>query len=249
MFRHYLITCLNVGLYSHPADGPGNRMPVEQWMQHRMKLFTTFTLPSVVGQTCQNFTWFLCIDEKTPLEYIDILPRPGIPNLRILPLSCKALCNEPIAAEIMRHIEPGNYDLITTELDSDDAIHRDLIRTIQASYQSSGKSTLISFVHGLILDLKGCCLYPMGYAFHCPTFVEQRSMAQSVYRWPNSEIPAEKIELIPEHPYWLQVIHSLNVVNNLESQPQRTIGLDHPLPLSLLAGFHLDLNRVMNLDA
>jgi len=51
-FRHYITTRFNVGLY-----GAEKRIDMDrdEWMQHRIGLFTTFALPSLMAQSCQNF--------------------------------------------------------------------------------------------------------------------------------------------------------------------------------------------------
>jgi len=89
MFKHYLLTF-----------NPDN-----------LEIFRSFTLPSILGQTCQNFTWLIVTDKK--LDGFDY------PNIRIV--------SEPTFDE-------GDYDLITTQIDSDFAIHKKFVEMAQAAY-------------------------------------------------------------------------------------------------------------------
>ena len=245
-FRHYIITCLNVGIYSH-KKWPKHRLPVDKWMSHRMRLFTTFTLPSMINQTCQNFTWLLLMDERTPTPYKQLIDRIQMKNLQPVFLNCKGLDNKLIAAEVMANIEPGDYDLMTTEVDSDDAIHQGMVKVLQDKYQHrSNKLWQISFLYGFILDTRTKAVFSMKYAYHCPTIIEHSSTAKSVYHWPNVAIPANGIEYISNAPYWLQIIHSQNVTNDMKSTPSRKIYTDEPLSISHLSGFGLNFETILD---
>jgi hypothetical protein len=52
-FRHYILTRFTAGLYKRAA---GLTVSPQEWMEHRLRLFTALTLPSLRGQGCQNFT-------------------------------------------------------------------------------------------------------------------------------------------------------------------------------------------------
>ena len=186
------------------------------------------------------------MDELTPKPYKQLIDRIHMKNLRPIFLSCRGLDNKQIAAEVMANIEPGDYDLITTEVDSDDAIYRDTVKVIQDKYQHRDNELWqISFLHGLILDMRTKAVFPMKYAYHCPTIIEHSSTARSVYYWPNSEIPANCAEYILNTPYWLQVIHSQNAKNDMKSTPGREIYTDEPLSMSHLSGFGINLEAFL----
>ncbi|MBN1817863.1 MAG: hypothetical protein JW828_10915 [Sedimentisphaerales bacterium] len=246
-FKHYIITCLNVGIYSHTMWRPGVRLPPAEWMEHRVRLFETFTLPSVRSQTCQNFIWLLLMDHRTPPRYKLWIESFRIPNLVAVYLTCRGLDNQAIAAAVMKQIEPGEYDLITTEVDSDDAIHKDMAGIIQRLYRPGPHIRQICFSRGILLDLNRREAFLMDYPFHVPTLIEPRASARSVYCWPNSELPAQSCERVSAHPCWIQVIHSQNVANTVENGPSRIIHRDRPIDLSTLHGFglHPDIPRAL----
>jgi len=246
-FRHYLITCLNVGLFSHRKWRPGTEPSPDDWMAHRVWLFETFTLPSVRGQRCRDFVWLVFLDQRTPPRYKRWIERHAIDMPRLIPvyLTCRPLDNERIAQAVIEHTEPGDYDLITTELDSDDAIHPDTIGLIQRRYRSRRHVWAISFVQGVILDLPGRRACLMDYPYHLPTLIEPRSAACSVYRYPNDQMPAQEWDLVAGQPYWLQVVHGENVANKMADGPSRVVRRDCPVPLSALSAFNVDMNAIL----
>lgn len=239
-FRHYVITCLNVGVYSHRQVRSNDRLAGDAWMDHRVRLFETFTLPGIRGQRCRNFTWLLFLDIRTPPRYKLWVESLRVPNLVPVYLTCRGLDGERIARAVVDHTEPGDYDLITTELDSDDAIHESTIGLIQQRYRPRGHTWAISFAQGVILDLAGRRAWLMDYPYHLPTLIEPRGEAGSVYRYPNDQLPAAEWELIPGAPYWLQVVHGQNVANQLKDGPSRVIRRDCPVSPSVLRAFHVN---------
>jgi hypothetical protein len=242
-FRHYIITCLNVGVFSHRGGMIGT-MPVPDWMRQRMRLFVAFTLPSIAAQTCRNFVWMLLVDEKTPREYLELLRLIPLANLRIVLTNCKSLDNHAVSAVIMQNVAPGEYDLITTEIDSDDAIHTDMIAAIQRYYQHKEGMRHLIFCPGLIYSLKTGEVFPLEYLYHCPTVIESSPAARSVYYWHNSEIPVDEKEIFYGEPYWLQVIHDFNVANTMESSGSRVIRKDKPAEPSAIRAFGVDHTRL-----
>ncbi len=247
-FRHYVITCLNVGVYSHRGVRGNDELTGDAWMEHRVRLFETFTLPGIRGQRCRNFTWLLFLDIRTPPQYKLWVESLRVPNLVPLYLTCRGLDGERIARTVVDHAAPGDYDLITTELDSDDAIHENTIGLIQQRYRPRGRTWAISFAQGVILDLAGRQAWLMDYPYHLPTLIEPRVRATSVYHYPNDQLPTDEWELIPQAPYWLQVVHGQNVANRLTDGPNRVIRRDCPVPLSALGAFHVNRNALAALE-
>lgn len=243
-FRHYIITVFNMSVYD-PASAFFNQ--ADRWTEHRIKLFAAFTLPSVMGQTCQNFTWLLLVDNRTPQVYKQMLESINYANLKIIYTQCAHVDHGHICETIRQNIEPGDYDLITTELDSDDAIHKDAVKTIQYWYAPRPEPWLIVLPHGMILDLPNMQLFIMEYQYHVPTLVENSQKADIVYYWDNSKIPVKVKDYIFDAPYWLQVIHSLNAGNTMESTDSRHIHKEQPLDLGQLVHFNVDPNSITKL--
>ncbi|MEN6428348.1 MAG: glycosyltransferase [Phycisphaerales bacterium] len=235
-FRHYILTRFNVDLYG-PVELKVSR---DQWMDHRMRLFTSLTLPSIAGQSCQDFTWLLLMDRRTPEHYIRTLQGIGYPNLQII-------YPDPGRPLWLDNLPAGSHDLITTRIDNDDAFQRDAVKAVhdawRARHEQQTKPWLIVFPFGLILDLADRRMWVMEYWLNnCPTLVEDSQNPGTVYRWQHSEIPPE----VPRHhvkdrPYWLQVIHSQNLLNAVRSNnPLRIVHEELPGKLEFLYQFGID---------
>ncbi len=240
-FRHYVLTRFNAGLYKPEA---GLTIPPQQWMEHRLRLFTTITLPSIMGQSCQDFTWLVLMDKQTPEQDIRTLEGIGYPNMRLI-------YPTPGKSNWLQAIPSGEYDLITTRIDNDDAFHRDTIRTIQETWRAERerRSTpwLIVFPFGLILDLPTRQGWLMEYwANNCPTLIESARDPHTVWQWDHSRIPADVERCcVKDKPYWLQVVHSQNLRNVLDSDnPNRIVRKDLPAKPKHLAHFGIDAGRL-----
>ncbi|MBN1513048.1 MAG: hypothetical protein JXB13_13620 [Phycisphaerae bacterium] len=236
-FRHYILTRFNTGLY-----GPNARARIDprEWIEHRIRLFTGITLPSIAGQTCQDFTWLVLMDRQTPDPYCRTLEASACRNMKLIFL-------DPEQPRWLRDFAPGRYDLITTRLDNDDAFHRDTIRNIQDTWRAEAphraKPWLIICPFGLILDLADRQMWVMEYWFNnCPTLVEDSEGARTVHRWQHSEIPMDvPRQYIQDKPCWLQVVHSQNLLNAIDSNnPQRIVHKELPGKLEFLRHFGID---------
>ena len=137
MFKHYIFTRWNLldantTIYNNP-----NVKNPEEWMEHRMKLFDEYTLPSVMCQTCTNFTWLLAFAPKTP-EWI-IEKYNSFPRIKII---------HKYPADWLRRnnafeggINPLMYGqwIITSRLDNDDMILPEYIETVQSYFDETFK--------------------------------------------------------------------------------------------------------------
>lgn len=121
-FLHVVATRFNIGAFSEP------------WLEYRQELFEVLTLPSLDAQTERNFVWVLGIDPDTPPRFRKILDEmvESRPYIRLLEAELfndfeGALirwCRDEAESRGLSHI-------LTTRIDSDDALHRDLFGEIQ----------------------------------------------------------------------------------------------------------------------
>lgn len=168
-FRHYLLTRFNLPRSSQ-KDGQDFDVCGEEYLSYRSKIFEDYCLPSVQNQSCQNFKWLVLFDANTPKAYKDRADgwRQEYPNLipcfldvehygGLPPTANPGLDvdNDETMLRITRaYISDVLDDLdglssrwcLTTRLDSDDAIHRDLIMTIQRSFLKAPEETVLDFV-------------------------------------------------------------------------------------------------------
>jgi hypothetical protein len=241
-FKHYILTRFNVSLYSRAAE---RGIVPEQWMEHRFRLFETITLPSIVGQTCQDFTWLILMDEDTPDSDIRRLESMCAANMRLV-------YPQPKQHWWLPHLERGPHDLITTRIDNDDAFHRDVVETIQATWQAhrqeKQKPWAIVFPFGLIVDLAERRGWLMEYwVNNCPTLIEDGADPRTVCAWDHCQIPREVSKhYIKDKPCWLQVIHSQNLRNAVETDnPLRIVHKDAPSKPEHLRHFSIDPDALL----
>jgi len=236
-FKHYILTRFNTGLYNPKTLV---QIPPDQWMEHRLRLFTTIAYPSIAGQTCQNFTWLILMDRQTPDRYIRELESSGYPNMQLI---------YPVDGQIawLQGFAPGRYDLITKRIDNDDAFHRDAAKTLQATWRTQHaerqKPWVMIFPFGLIMDLTDRRVWFMEYWINnCPTLVESSENPGTIWQWYHYQIPRKvKKHYIEDKPYWLQMIHTQNLQNVVGSDnPFRIVHKDVPAKPEHLRHFGID---------
>ncbi len=226
---------------------PGISLTPDEWMKHRINLFLTFTLPSVMNQTNQNFTWIVLMDDMTPQVYRDILSRIKYPNLKLVYTS---LGKTGPTKALLNNIEGGQYDLITTRLDNDDAIHKKAVNDIQTAYLQNNSAQpnpwAIGLPMGCTLDLASKKMYITEYPNNAyVSLVEDSQDAKSVWQCQHGEIPNKfNCGFIMPTPYWIIIIHSQNLANNISSNAGRTIYTDKEVDLRVLSEYGIDANHI-----
>ena len=135
MFSHYLLTRFNVvhqGLNQYALEQRGSVVQTEQWLSCRFDLFDKYCFPSVNQQSNKNFTWLVFFNTETPEKYKSKIQE----NAKRCPMF-RPIYVEPEGDETQKAIQYIKKDtsskyVITTRLDNDDMIHRDLIVYISA---------------------------------------------------------------------------------------------------------------------
>lgn len=183
------------------------------------------------------------MDDQTPAAYKDTLAGIQYPNIRFI------YTDMGVAGAFRRSIEPGDYDLITTRIDNDDAFHKDTVKDIQDLYRQKSKMPkpwFIAMPHGYTLDLAAKKVYPKEYPFNpFLTLVEDAIVPESVWTWPHTKLPPQTHkEFIVQKTYWLTVVHSHNATNNMNSTPNKKIHFDMPLNLAVLTDFGVDVDKL-----
>lgn len=208
MYRHYILTKFNTGLYSNLDK----RIKIKPnvWMEHRLSLFEKFTLPSMMNQSCQNFSWLLSVDKQTPEKFIYRIRDFGYQSIKI--------CFDSFEMNINTY-EHSNFDIITTRIDNDDAFYVDFVKEIQCEYAklvNESRPFAISFPLGYAMDLKSNqAIIFKSFKNNCPTLVCNNQNFISVRGCEHVRISSRyRTFYIKEfEPYWLLTIHSHNLCN------------------------------------
>lgn len=64
-FEHFILTRFTLSYF----EGIGKANLREEYLDYRFSLFENYCLPSVKGQTCQNFKWLVLFCKETPIKY------------------------------------------------------------------------------------------------------------------------------------------------------------------------------------
>lgn len=159
MTHHFILTRFNVWIWGR--DKSGHAIERNEWLRERLRLFETYCLPSVVGQTEDNFVWVMLVDEDTPDEFRGRIMRYRGQCSQIRVVKVRRGCGEYFARVFQQVVgkalkecgaEPGDLCL-TTYLDNDDSIRRDFAadvrRRCEAFRLEPGHDSFLSFDYGL----------------------------------------------------------------------------------------------------
>ena len=223
--KHCLITPWNIDMLD------------PEWLMERQILFEKFCLPSVLSQTNKDFEWILIADERTPAvskKVLEAYPATVVyGDFETLPVPTKKVkrpknrfhralqLEVAVAAPLKEYLETKDADyIITTRLDSDDAISTNHIDKIWRCIRES-RHQHDRFWLNLIRGYKWCSgnVYPIG-ALQNPfiSFVEPQGDLLTAYQCchqlaPQSGYPV--VQIREGHPTWMQVIHGGNLMNKL----------------------------------
>lgn len=109
--------------------------------------------------------------------------------------------------------------LITTRLDNDDALHKDMIDKIQKLHQKQHKESLICFDNGIQYiantNIAQTFFYPNN---HFTTYIEKLSSNPfTILFWEHYFISKVKdVQHITDIPLWIEIIHKKNAVNSFQ---------------------------------
>lgn len=228
-FKHVILTMFNLKSY---ADGTQNQELWIQWTENRIGLFREICLPSVVNQTNQNFSWWLCLDSETPKTLVSELENAIKPyiNFEIRFFSGYQNFYENYTKEVLEFSKDYKY-VMQTRFDNDDVINKHAIQTIQDNFKANDKY-FINLTSGFTFEKKTGYLshyyYSMGPFL---TLIEDtQSKIDGIYKeyhwkWPGLKISIikellKKINLVNDNktyicrkPLWIQYIHDNNMHN------------------------------------
>lgn len=202
-----------------------------EWLAERHKLFERFCLPSVLSQTNKNFEWVLVADSRTSDSFREVLDAYPVTVLyasfdydfsALRTKHIRAIkLEEAIAKPLKDYLETkeANY-IITSRLDSDDAISTDHIDKVQR-YSKEYKKRGMPFWLNLVRGYKWCGgnVYPIG-ALSNPfiSFIEPQGNLLTAYQCCHKVALKQgfRVDQVREgNPTWMQVIHGGNLLNKL----------------------------------
>lgn len=222
-FTHYLVTRFNVPVEGWNRDKSGQTVLDERWLNHRIPLFRTYCVPTIMGQSKKNFQWILYCDKNTPVAYrLQIETAVNmIPGVMIREVSHLSEMMENLRSLISNADTPY---VITTRLDNDDGLGNRSIQTIQEHFKETDK-LLLNLGSGVLYDTheKVMTKIKKSQRNHYTSLIEEKKSAAqmlTVFGFPHDRPPEEiLIENIVLDRAWLKIIHDKNMKSRLKGKP------------------------------
>jgi hypothetical protein len=223
VLTHLVLTkfCLPVPFSSRPglhAD--------EAWLAGRWSLFERFCLPSVLGRTEAPLHWLLLCWDGSPASLRERMAQLHSAHPQIVPVYLPGQHDpiDVITAGQQAGVTLGRW-LLTTRLDSDDAVGRTYLARVQtAAVRLITESTpparaVINAPVGYQLD-DGGALLQLDPANPFLSLLEDRTASEprTVFAVPHTDLHAladRSVQLFGAGAAWLQVVHGGNAENQL----------------------------------
>ncbi|MDG1277518.1 MAG: glycosyltransferase [Algoriphagus sp.] len=217
--KHFLITRFNLGFEKNLKI---NGIDSYEWHQTRIEIFFNYTYPLIVGQDCFDFEWIVIFDPRTNKEVLDLFSEKDLFR-KITILQCAA---EKFLFELRNYIMVRTFSenfVITTRVDSDDGFFPDSLSRIQKICEKNQDHIpfAINLNKGLIVDVERGVLYKKEFPSNpFISLVENTKNIETVYFEEHLNV-GKKFDVIEDsnRPYWLQLIHSGNLVNQVKGYP------------------------------
>lgn len=237
-FDHVILTRFSVRFTADqpPAD--------EDWLAYRWGFFRDALASSLSRQTEKAFTWLVFFDSSAPewlREEVAALS-PGLFH--------PVWLDEPWGHAPLRRAvdEHSSQDwLITTRIDSDDAVARRFVEDLQSRFAGQ-ESMYVNFLHGLQVVRTGEL-----YRYWKPvnsfiSYIERRDATPprtvfQDFRHRQSNTIAPVLNVVGE-PRWMQVVHGGNVANSVRGHRISPRGAGQAFDLDLPFRTHVSRGRL-----
>ena len=233
VLKHFILTRFNIFLWSKDKEG----MPVrsKKWLEHRFELFERFCLPSIIGQTCQEFEWIVLFDSTTPERFKEKIADYQKKCPQLIPVYVRpeggSFFAQIFRDEVVKRVqdlsriyELENYDtqkrVLTTYLDNDDALNNHFVEDVQRRAAELPDGTFTSYDdgyqyftdHNYVMQIH----YPRN---HFMSVVEKADNAlKTIYGYGShyyiDKMEGVGIERVKNQPMWCEVIHEKNMGND-----------------------------------
>jgi Putative rhamnosyl transferase len=216
-FCHVIQTPFSVQVQSGLQEFPLN------WLNDRLRLLDSYCLPSLAAQTCGDFIWQVYCDENTDSSILQALQKRAerLPQMRI---SITGPNGRAPAAHALDDTRLLDTVLLTTRLDSDDAISKDYVKAIHEYVDRFGhggeETLLLNFPRGYQLDTATGRLF-----FDWMPDSNFHTLFERLKSEPTTVLSGNPSTFHNEHhtvqddsiPAWLTVIHEGNPLKSLRT--------------------------------
>ncbi|NWC73112.1 hypothetical protein HX823_03375 [Pseudomonas sp. P7759] len=206
-FKHYFFTNFGIGIKD------------ELWLMYRMEILLNTVFPSLANQSNTDFEWVIFADTQLPIVHLHRLQQAIIKtqlNAKIIQVDDYSLVSHEVS-QLLKTVDA--HTLITSRIDDDDCIHKDVVAHIQDAALNSTLSE-----HVLVISLNnGIEFLPSDNCYREVTY-DTLALALTLV----DRTPGVKEKSITQYAHHL-------VIKTLEKQgiPSTHIALKKPYPLFL----------------
>ncbi len=219
-FDHFLLTRFSAVL------SPGAPPADEDWLYYRLGFFLDACLPSVLSQRgAQPFGWLVLLDDRCPdgfREQVEELAEGAFTPL----WSSEPFRRDSFAGPVADR--SGAPYLITTRIDSDDAMAVDLMAAVQGQFERQ-ELMFVNFPRGVQIDRSGAVYRSDVLSSPFLSLVERRGDGppRTVYAAKHARARGlAPVREVRAPVMWAQVLHGTNlsnIVNGVRVHP-RVVG-------------------------
>ncbi len=227
LYKHFLATRFNVKIGNWNTTKNGEPLLNDSWMDDRFKLFETYCLPSVKNQSNQNFVWCIYFDINTTEIYKNRIKELGksFSNIHTFYIGSINELRPNLLTFINSVKEDAEY-IITSRLDTDDLLHKDYIKVVQALFKPA---------HDMLLDLRSgyqVCIENntreiRNYWNDFNPFislVEKQNNVESIFNKMHKDwVDSDKVIVYDQSRLWIELVHSKNKINAANSTLEYSI--------------------------
>lgn len=197
--RHLILTRVALG------------SPDENWLNSRSKIFEDLCAPSLTAQSCKDFIWVLALNYNTPGWFTERIKKAA-PFAKFVYSDSKNIY--PDWRQLIPDELLGNV-LLTTRLDSDDALHKNFVEEVQKAAKKQKHSCALDAVLGYKLNqLTLDCFEVKCESNHFISLIEFGT-SQTAFRCNHMEISNKfpVVSFCADKPLWVEGFHGGNVLN------------------------------------
>ncbi|MGZ0017460.1 glycosyltransferase [Yeosuana sp. AK3] len=225
MIYHLLITRFNLAVTEWQEIKLDKCEDDESWLTKRIPLFLKICLPSVVQQSCKDFKWIIFFEQGTQNSLQDVL-KALEPHSFIFPVFVKGIegFNRTLPILIEEARPKDAFQIVSSRLDNDDALHRDFILNIQKSCSPDMDKIVLDFPEGLCVELSDSpkvskYIFPKNQFISLVEHINENESPEFIFSTYHNKVDLKyPIKTLPQKRQWLQVVHEDNLVNTFKGQ-------------------------------
>jgi hypothetical protein len=221
---HVILTRFNIWA---PFGGSDTVRLDETYLEYRLRLFESYCLPSVAGQTCRAFRWVVFFDQDTPAAIKERVEGYRRRHEFLLPAYLSQDDGVAFDTRVWPFVPPeaaaGRRYLLTTRLDNDDALANHFVQAVQSAVAEGDE--FINLPRGYRYVERTGKLYELRHPsspFASRLEDRRRGDPATVLHVDHMKLhTVGRVRQVEGPPGWVIVVHGGNVSNSRDPSERR----------------------------